>query len=199
VRWEPNDTEEKLVWLTRVPDEPQDDPVDHDVERWVWGKDQTDDPESICDVVNPLDITWRKPSDRLWVRETWTTYERLSTQEYSYLYKADFNHPTEDKWKPSIHMPRKACRILLEITDIRIERLQDISEEDAIAEGVESRIGFAQMTWYKDYLTKVLNGDFLGFDSAIKSFQSLWDSINGKTYPWESNPWVWVIEFKRVY
>ena len=214
VRWEPNDAEESLVWLERVLDEPQDDVVDHDVERWVWGKDQSDDRESICsDIANPLDITWRKPGDRLWVRETW--YQ----SPHGIIYKADWDRgwgdddtkivPLDndsckvyhvDKWKPSIHMPREACRILLEITGIRVERLQDISEEDAIAEGIEFiQTGeFAQGYWqyqgWKDYIN--VNGMDNFFDFPTESFKSLWDSINAKKRPWTSNPWVWVIEFK---
>lgn len=108
--------------------------------------------------------------DRLWVRETFT-WDDISGK---FLYKAD-NHydlPYQSKWKPSIHMPRKASRITLEITDIRIERLQDISEEDAIAEGMNPELPRAK-------------------------FRSLWESINGKG-SWNLNPWVWVIEFKQI-
>jgi hypothetical protein len=85
-------------------------------------------------------------------------------------------------WKPSIFMPRWASRITLEITNIRVERLQEITEEDAKAEGIENPFFASDRYWptFKD------------------RFETLWDSINGKTYPWSSNPWVWVIEFKKV-
>jgi hypothetical protein len=97
--------------------------------------------------------------------------------------------------RPSIFLPREASRISLEIANIRVERLQDISEQDAIAMGIESEIGFAGMTWYRDYLTKVPEGHFLGFDSPIKSIQSLWDSINAKKHPWANNDLVWVVDY----
>jgi hypothetical protein len=93
-------------------------------------------------------------------------------------------------WKPSIHMPKAAARIFLRITDIRVERLQDISEEDAIAEGIgnaeNGRMG------YKDYL----DSDSATFH-AKQSFESLWQSINGAE-SWDENPWVWVITFESI-
>lgn len=97
------------------------------------------------------------------------------------------------KWKPAIHMPKAACRIFLEITNIRVERLNDISEKDAIAEGVRRFYStlFDEMR-YKDYLDFESN-----WRSPVSSFESLWLSINGKG-SWELNPWVWVIEFKRI-
>jgi len=103
----------------------------------------------------------------------------------------------ENSWKPSIHMPHEASRITLEITKIRVERLQDISEEDAMAEGIEPVQGFdsgegvPQRQMYENYLpygyTEVL---------PIASFYSLWDCINGEG-AWDLNPFVWVVEFKR--
>jgi hypothetical protein len=107
--------------------------------------------------------------DRLWVREN---FQRNGLAD-DYLYKADMSH-VGGKWKPSIHMPRVASRILLEITEVRAERLQDISEEDAIAEGIGSH------------------------PEPIQVYRRLWNSINGKTYPWESNPYVWVVSFKEI-
>jgi hypothetical protein len=87
--------------------------------------------------------------------------------------------------RPSIHMPRKFSRITLEITNFRVERLCEISEEDAIAEGVTP--------------TSPLYGDSGGFvhQGGIEAFSKLWESINGPG-SWEANPWVWVVEFKRV-
>lgn len=101
------------------------------------------------------------------------------------------------RWRPSRYMPRWASRITLEITSVRVERLQDISEADAIAEGVEGH--YIEDGWYwRNYL-------LTDEDAAIspmlscpkKSFRSLWQSINGAD-SWEANQWVWVIEFKRV-
>ncbi len=103
----------------------------------------------------------------LWVRES------FNYDEDTIYYKADGNHPSKYKWKPSIFMPRWASRITLEVTDIKVERLQEISEEDAQKEGL-----------------KLLQG------GIVSEFAVLWDSINGKKYPWVSNPWVWVIGFK---
>jgi hypothetical protein len=84
-------------------------------------------------------------------------------------------------WRPSIHMPRWACRIQLEITGVRVERLNAISEQDAVAEGVEAFI----------------NSDGDEIESATTMFMHLWESINGHD-SWDANPWVWVIEFKQV-
>ena len=133
--------------------------------------------------------------DILWVRETWKQKRFAGQILEGYDYKA--NHvtwlesrgqlftknsscETDEHWKPSIFMPRAACRIFLEITDITVERLHDISEGDAIAEGID--------------LSKT-SGDF---DITPRNvFQQLWQSINGDD-SWESNPWVWVIKFKQV-
>jgi len=110
----------------------------------------------------------------------------------------------EFPWKPSIHMPRAASRILLEITDLRCERLQDISESDAIAEGVEWCGGDDNLSqgntngidagWVNYMETEKFDSLFV---SPISSFQSLWESINGHE-SWKQNPWVWVIEFKSI-
>ena len=105
------------------------------------------------------------------------------------------------KWKPSIHMPRAACRLLLEITDIKVERLHDITEEDAIAEGILSRTNPSVNSFSKPFLTyyDYVNGGFATFGqtTAIESFRSLWHSING-AQSWKDNPWVWVIKFKTL-
>lgn len=129
-----------------------------------------------------------KPGDRLWVRET--TYAPLIGQSHvmqvneGLLYAADVAHrPSHYKTVSSIHMPRWASRITLEIVSVRVERLQDISANDARAEGV-----FCPEALYAQ------NGE----SAPVAVFYDLWESINGKTHPWESNPWVWVIEFKVV-
>ncbi|HHA2019628.1 TPA: hypothetical protein ACOEGN_003205 [Enterobacter kobei] len=125
--------------------------------------------------------------DRIWVRETWA--EAGASAPDLKLYRANYpahvpTHyenvpPASDiRWTPSIHMPRWASRITLEITGVRVERLNDISECDAKAEGAPTEC--------------CVIGDkhFLGF-------RSLWKSIYGDE-SWRSNPWVWVIEFKRI-
>ena len=125
-----------------------------------------------------------QPGDVLWVRETWRK------MHHGYDFKADFPDRINFKWKPSIHMPKEACRIFLRITNVRLERLQEISEQDAIAEGIE-RIPDAH--WWKNYLEKPLPGT----SNPFFSFKTLWQSINGEQL-WNDNPWVWVIEFERV-
>ena len=94
------------------------------------------------------------------------------------------------KWTPAIHMPKVACRIFLEIISIRVERLEDISHDDSISEGIER---MPIELWWKNYL----NHPLPGVSNPRESFISLWKSINGND-SWESNPWVWVIEFKRI-
>ncbi len=118
--------------------------------------------------------------DVLWVRETWMP------QDEGICYRADGEKPSwvEDKWKPSIHMPRKLARIFLEIISTHAERVQDITEEDAKAEGA-----------------KAMHLDDLGqtWKTHKRGFQSLWDSINEKRgFGWDKNPWVWVVTFKKV-
>lgn len=112
--------------------------------------------------------------DVLWVREKWKKNDTPIGWPYHYYAANDtFANPDNEKWKPSIFMPREACRIRLQITDIRAERLQDITEEDAKAEGYAS------------------DGD----ESARIWFSMLWDKINGPD-SWDANPYVWVISFK---
>ncbi|HID9812554.1 TPA: hypothetical protein ACXI4M_003883 [Pseudomonas aeruginosa] len=120
-----------------------------------------------------------KPGDRLWVRETFADIGCRLT------YRADLYdgaHCMVKKWIPSIHMPRWASRILLEITSVRIERLQDISEEQARAEGYPAE--------------RECETGGSGLDAWLW-FRSLWGEINGPE-AFTANPWVWVVEFKRV-
>ena len=167
-----------------------------------------------------------EPGDRLWVRETWWgsigyTVPEGHEQRMT-AYRATFGDersPAEDgKWRPSIFMPRWASRITLEITAVRVERLQDITEEDAQAEGVKSyRLawwdGFTYLGDRRMHTQRMADPDAPGdppadmqhadlqrFEkSALDEFPGLWDQINGKRgYTWDSNPWVWVIEFRRA-
>lgn len=145
------------------------------------------------DIVCP----YGKAGDILWARETWANLngDFANVQPY-YVYKADFEHPDQHgpiTLKPSIHMPKVAARIWLSVTDIRVERLHDISEEDAKAEGIKSfrpvpGDGPAQ-TLYYHYLK-----DKWGL-SPIHSFETLWRKINGEE-SWLSNPFCWVICFR---
>lgn len=115
--------------------------------------------------------------ENLWVRETWAL-----KSGYGWVYKAD-NSKFNDglKWKPSIHITRDASRIDLKITDIHVERLNDISEKDAIAEGIE--LPHPGETLYHGW--------------ARDKYAELWVEINGEE-SWAANPWVWVIEFERI-
>jgi hypothetical protein len=96
-----------------------------------------------------------------------------------------------DRWRPSIHMPRAASRITLEITDVRVERLRDISEADAIAEGIEES---AVSGRYRIYGRDTDGADM---DAPILSYRSLWESLHGAG-SWDANPFVWVVEFRMI-
>lgn len=140
--------------------------------------------------------------DILWVRETFRKAHGMPTGP-RYEFKAtalEDGVPIDEPWKPSIFMPREACRLFLEITNIRVDRLQDISEDDAINEGIEWKIKFPEdhpnLKYWKDYLFKDRFATGLMF-GAKESFKSLWLSINGPE-SWTANPWVWVIKFKRI-
>ena len=129
--------------------------------------------------------------DKIWVRETWALNWN-DFPEHPFKYRADYGPETVDwNWKPSLFMPREACRLFLKVTDIRVERLQDISEEDAEAEG------YSYESWHR------MNEEAAGVNlySIPKDtrtwFRTLWDSINSDKCPWESNPWVWVITFEK--
>ena len=170
-------------------------------------------------VLNFLDGKWNqrplpygKPGDQLWVRETWQgplleEYEvdadadwQSANRIHQYqnpahcAFAADGGSPPEfidsddniqRRWRPSIHMPRWASRITLEITGVRVERLQNISEADALAEGVS------------DTGAKILDSVANEVTGPIAEYSVLWESINGPG-SWDLNPWVWVVEFKRI-
>lgn len=131
--------------------------------------------------------------DRLWVRETWGYNPDHPGMAWHACYRADPGHEHDGiKWKPSIHMPRAACRILLEITGVRVERLQDISEADAIAEGCRAVPG-AQWQSFEEARAGLPMHDH----KAVDAFEALWEDLNGDD-SWAANPWVWVVEFKRI-
>jgi hypothetical protein len=132
-----------------------------------------------------------KKGDILWIRETFNIISKDII-----LYKANPDHQSM-KWKPSIHMPKEACRLFLEVTNVRIERLHEIEEQDSIAEGVEKGYCSHQYTkqdlvTYKDYTRNKHE-----FISAKKSFFTLWTSIYGID-SLKSDPYVWVYDFKVV-
>lgn len=133
-----------------------------------------------------IDCPYGSRGDRLWVKETWRVF---GGREYEYQqhhpsvqYRANEFADFEQKvWRPSIFMPRWASRIILEITDVRCERLQDISEEDAIAEGCEPI------------------GNENNLDRYRSGYMHLWNSINAsRGFGWDTNPFVWCLTFRRV-
>ncbi|ELH1551802.1 TPA: hypothetical protein ACKP9T_002295 [Pseudomonas aeruginosa] len=162
-----------------------------------------------------------EPGDRLWVRETWTDVNMCGAPALAYRADEDIRDLMEEpgflddrgafnyddprvkpypfacwyaeldqaRWRPSIHMPRWASRILLEITAVRVERLQDISEEQALAEGVRGEPC--------DHARQACADIGCWGDTAKGAFGFLWESLNGEG-SWAANPWVWVVEFKRV-
>ncbi len=134
-----------------------------------------------------------QPGDILYVRETWCN-ANIEGVEPDYYYYADVHicedyNRTEWKWRPSIHMPKEAARIWLKVTDVRVERLQDITEEGAIKEGL-----------YKGWKLPNLPKSSPAM-TARQAFMWIWDPTLKKTdrdrYGWIANPWVWVIGFER--
>ncbi|OUE60126.1 hypothetical protein AZ012_004419 [Citrobacter amalonaticus] len=135
-----------------------------------------------------------KPGDRIWVRETWARYN-IDQDSHDMAYRATppADWPEEGRWRPSIHMPRWASRLTLEITGVRVERLNGISETDAEAEGIDMEALFDAQDCYDC----IADQNMTGRPTATGAFKYLWESIYGEE-SWKSNPWVWVIEFKVV-
>ena len=140
-----------------------------------------------CLVKMPYEV-----GDILYVRETWTDHyvpNEIGKPELQYCYKADGVDikaeclPGENnRWYPSIHMPKEAARIWLKVTDVRVERLQEMDKTDALKEGIDPRL-------------------CINLSHALTKFKKIWDSTIKKSdldiYGWKANPWVWVIEFER--
>ena len=160
-------------------------------------------PEDVPELIREC-CPYGVPGDRIWVREAFRVHSR-ATDVATLVYKASernswteqthrvpvavCNKPaTPEKWTPSLHMPRWASRILLEITDVRVERLNSISQEDAQAEGLELT------GWRPTYSDPDSGGEVM---TPYDNFAELWSSIYGDE-SWQANPWGWVIEFKRV-
>jgi len=148
---------------------------------------------------HPFKCPYGKVGDLLWVRETWQRHCDGDDSFIEWLYKADDRDLSDwvcietgkvgIKWKPSIFMPRAASRITLEITNIRVERLQGISEDDAEKEGVENE--------FRVYKPEYSMLGHSGGSTYRAGFQTLWNKINGKN-SWSENPFVFVIEFKKL-
>ena len=151
---------------------------------------------------------WEPPfcaGDILYVRETWAhpsqTEIANGADPKKYLFKADDLQPCAwDKWNPSIHMPKEAARLFLRVTSIRVERLQDITEQEAMAEGIYHVKMWPDIGRF-DYKANYSMGRV--WSTARECFRwGLWNSTikpaNLPTYGWDANPWVWVVEFERI-
>ena len=156
------------------------------------------------------------PGDLLWVRETWFSPPRPLDDLLGFAADGDHPHGVTYRKRPSIHMPRWASRLTLRITSVHVERLQEISEEDAVAEGCKEYVD----RWWQGLVRLPDGGRSMsegGADPdgpppaeyehpeiqeyrrpAKQEFCALWNSINAKRASWSSNPWVWVISFERV-
>lgn len=146
--------------------------------------------------VKDIKCPYGQVGDLLWMRETWAvnptmdevTPRDISSVAFVYYKIPEPNSILVGKWRPSIHMPKWACRIWLEITDIRVERLQEITEEAIYKEG------------YAPFMHTDADGNVRELSSGLIWFsETIWDSLNEKRgYGWEVNPWVWVITFKET-
>ena len=173
---------------------------------WPWSEDA----ELAEDFWHPC--PFGEPGDRLWVREAfihepadycWEASVSIPCRPAFTVYRADHEGDTRGAgWKPSIHMPRWASRITLEITDVRVQRVHDISEADAVAEGVRPGDG----KWHDLGDGEAVFLDEFGWfaperytrhNAPRHAFREAWEIINGPE-SWNANPWVWVIEFKRL-
>lgn len=138
----------------------------------------------------PMTSPFGEPGDRLWVRETFVRREKYE-ETYYRADHPDFDPFAHNGWRPSIFMPRKWSRITLEVTGVRVERLHAISEQDAQAEGAEIASVFRRRVYPSSQAALAEErGHRVGFEN-------LWHEINGRE-SWLANPWVWVVEFRRV-
>ena len=149
---------------------------------------------------NALDVKcpYGQVGDRLWIREAFCLCGKEGSKKPLYHGQCEEYKSLKPIWNPSLHMPRWACRTVVELTDIRVERVQEISEEDCIAEGVELLEG--------SYNPDDFTGLWKNYDrrqsaeywnSPIDSYHSLWASINGQD-SWAQNPFCWVLTFRKV-
>lgn len=171
--------------------------------KYIWGWVDYGRTVAIKDIPYPY-----KPGDILYVRETWSDHyvpDDEGNAKLEYCYKADGIDlqaeclPGEvNRWWPSIHMPKDAARIWLKVTDVKLERLQDITIEQAMLEGISDDMAYSANCWKPTFY----DPDSGGKPEYIKAFSYLWDSTvkkkDLKLYGWDANPWVWTIEFERI-
>lgn len=172
-------------------------------------------PSGKIGLVRPEKCPYGQPGDRLWVRETWQTWcefdtvapRDLTPGKCGLQYPATYDHWVSKKRSP-IHMPRWASRIMLEVVNVRVERVQDISEDDAKAEGMPPN-WLGELSGWNEHDHGFIPPHQLGdaakddpepvFFTARDAYAEYWNYLNAKRgYGWDENPWVWVIEFKQV-
>ncbi len=170
---------------------------------WLWSNcDLTKSNEEDSAKVPGKKCPYGKPGDRLWMKETWTSIGG-ETSSILVIYRADNpkRFDSDGPWKSPIFMPRKFSRITLEITGVRVERLQEITDDDIAAEGIEiikhipGEFGLANPC--ATGTVDLPSGGRI-HSTARSCFAELWDSINRGKFPWASDPWVFVISFRRV-
>ena len=154
---------------------------------WFRGRAYRNWGFAMYSVQGVMELCRFRPGDILYVRETW------AEMPYGYVYRADTEEPegwdADDRWHPSIHMPKEAARLFLRVTNVRVERLQSIKTDECVDEGAVM----------KPHYTK--RGDLCLHSRYKTEFSTLWDSTVKKSdidrFGWEANPWVWVISFER--
>lgn len=169
--------------------------IKHDVDAILNSPYHKEHPEvEDKQIIGKLCMPPYQPGDILYVRETWMDYAgRMMYKADCDEYRLDSLKLAEFNWHPSIHMPKEAARIFLKVKDVRVERLQDITEEQAVKEGCQ--------TGSYEYKGAVWGQEDTDEWTAIEDFVDVWNSTIKKSdidrYGWEANPWVWVIEFER--
>ncbi|MFK4765441.1 hypothetical protein ACI3L3_11795 [Desulfobaculum sp. SPO524] len=144
----------------------------------------------LCEVKAPYAV-----GDVLWVRETWAEIAGGGSAVYRATAERDeWEIGPSAKWCPSIHMPKWACRLWLRVVDVRVERLQDITEADAVAEGVSIECRVDPKDCTMDVCQRENGCPLLNY---IGGFAVLWDDLAKSGVRWADNPWVWVIQFER--
>ena len=183
-------------WLPRE----QRTPLRHTWEAWWGERFDKRPPKALCGS-HDVRCPYGAPGDTLWVRETFAGEKNRSLGSGRLFYRADgdvrgrqetFSYiEREGRWRPAIHLPRWGSRLTLRVLSVRVERVQEITHEDAIAEGCAGHNWVASSPLIAGPHTD--DGEL-----PVEEFERLWDEINGKRAPWDSNPWVWVVEFERV-
>ena len=163
------------------------------------------EPQHVIDRTCP----YGQPGDRLWVRATWNRFEPWSGTHYAANYDGFGIGPDDDpdhipdhkvRWRPSIHMPRAACRLVLEVTGVRVERLQDMTLDDLCEEGISELLEDPDSVPGRAFSRAehaAIGGVPMQHIPEMYGFAALWDSLNGSS-SWSANPWVWVVEFRRA-